>query len=564
VTPWYNHDTGHLMAAGRPTLQEMTGGEAVVEALKALGVRYVFGIVSVHNIPIYDAILRDGSITPIGVRHEQGAVHAADGYARVTGGPGVAIVSTGPGTTNAMTGLFEAGFASSPVLLITGQIDSLYYGKGKGFLHEAEAQLPMLRTVTRTTETVRRAEDIASTIVRLGQDAMTGRPQPCAVEIPVDLQYRRADVDVPHVEATPRVVPERAAISSAAAALSGAKRPLIWAGGGVLSAGAEAELRQLSELLDAPVVTSINGRGALPEDDPRCLGPLSNDPKIEPLIQEADVVLAVGTRFQGGATRNWAMSIPGRLFHLDADPAVIGRNYAASAIVGDARLGVAGILRALTGRATEPDWAARCGAARDAARAAIRIQIGPDYAAIMDIMRDQLPRGGAVIRDATVPAYLWGNRLLPILEPRTSLNPTSAAIGPALPLAIGAAIGSGRKAAVIQGDGGFMLNIAELATAVQYRVPVVVCVFNDGGYGVLRSIQGRTFEGRMTGVDLATPDFAMVARGMGVEAESVKGVDAFRAAYARAMAHDGPYLLDVDMSVLTPMGGLGTPPPRRG
>ena len=161
-----------------------------------------------------------------------------------------------------------------------------------------------------------------------------------------------------------------------------------------------------------------------------------------------------------------------------------------------------------------------------------------------------------------MPAYLWGNRLIPILEPRTSMNSTSAAIGPGLPLAIGAAIGSGKKTALIQGDGGFMLNLSELATAAQYRVPIVVCVFNDRGYGVLRSIEGRTFEGRQFGVDLATPDFAMVARGMGVAGETVSGVPAFRDAFARAVAADGPVLLDIDMTVLTPMGGLGTPPPR--
>jgi len=152
-----------------------------------------------------------------------------------------------------------------------------------------------------------------------------------------------------------------------------------------------------------------------------------------------------------------------------------------------------------------------------------------------------------------VPAYLWGNRLIPILAPRTSLQPTSAAIGPGLPLAIGAAIGSGKKTSLIQGDGGLMLSIGELATAVQHNAPVIVCVFNDRGYGILRTIQSNTFEGRQTGVDLATPDFAAVARAMGMAGEAVRGVDEFRAAYARAMAADGPVLLDIDMSALQPM-----------
>jgi len=545
-------------------MQEMTGGEAVVHALKALGVEHVFGIVSVHNLPIYDAIMRMGGITTVSVRHEQGAVHMADGYARATGKLGVAITSTGPGAANGMTGLIEAGFASSRVVMITGQIESRYYGKGKGFLHEMEEQMAMLRSVTRAAETVRRMEEIGETVVRVARDIMTGRPQPGAVEIPIDLQYATADVDIPHVEGWPRVQPDRGGIANAAAALSNAERPVIWSGGGVLAADATAELVRLAEVLSAPVVTSTNGRGAIPEDHPLALGPLAIDPNIEPLIVEADVVLAVGTRFQGGGTRNWQLQIPGKLIHLDADPGVIGRNYSPEiAVVGDARLGLAGILKALDGSKSDPAFAERARVARDEARKAIRNQIGPDYEGIMDAMREMLPRDGIIARDATVPAYLWGNRLIPILEPRTSMHPTSAAIGPGLPLAIGAALGSGKKTALIQGDGGLMLNLGEIATAAQYNVPVVICVFNDKGYGVLRTIQGRTFDGRQNGVDLVTPDFAAVAQAMGMRGETVQGVDSFREAFRTAVEADGPTLLDIDMSALQPMGGLGSPPPKK-
>lgn len=545
-------------------MREMTGGEAVYESLKALGVEHVFGIVSVHNIPIYDAIHRGGGITAVGVRHEQGAVHAADGYARATGKLGVAITSTGPGVTNGMTGLFEAGFASSRVMMITGQIDSVYYGKGKGFLHEAESQLPMLRTLTGRTESVRRTEEIGEAMFRVASDINTGRPRPGAIEIPVDFQYARTNIDIPHVESWPRTAPNRDAVSKAAAAINDASKVVIWAGGGVLTAGAEGELKQLAERLNAPVFTSTNGRGVIPEDHELCMGPLTNMPAFGEVFDQADVVVAVGTRFQGGATRNWTMPIKAKLVHIDADPSVIGRNYAADVpVIGDARLALSAIIKDLDGAKSDADFAARAREIRDAARAQIRKEIGPDYEAIMDSMRDLLPRDGLVVRDATVPAYLWGNRLMPVLSPRTSIHPTSAAIGPALPLAIGAAIGSGKKAAVIQGDGGFMLNIAELSTAVQYNVPVVTCVFNDGGYGVLRSIEGRTFEGRQFGVDLATPDFAKVAEGMGMRSERVDSAATFREAFARGVAHDGPYLIDIDMTKLTPMAGLGTPPPKK-
>lgn len=546
-------------------MREMTGGEAVYETLRALGVEHVFGIVSVHNIPIYDAIHRGGGITPVAVRHEQGAVHAADGYARATGKLGVAITSTGPGVTNGMTGLFEAGFASSRVMMITGQIDSVYYGKGKGFLHEAENQLPMLRTVTGRAESVRRPEEIGEVVFRVAADVSTGRPRPGAVEIPVDFQYARAEIDIPHVEAWPRKAPDRDAISRAADLIKGAEKVVIWAGGGVLTAGAEGELQQLAEALQAPVFTTGNGRGSLAEDHPLCMGPLTAQPGVTETLEGADVVIAVGSRFQGGQTRNWMLPLGGKLIHIDADPGVIGRNYRADvAVVADARLGLAALLKNLDGAKSSPEFLARAQELRDATRQQIRREIGPDYEAIMDAMRDVLPRDGIIVRDATVPAYLWGNRLIPILAPRTSIGSTSAAIGPALPLAIGAAIGAGKKTAIIQGDGGFMLNIGELATAVQYNVPVITCVFNDGGYGVLRSIEGRTFEGRQFGVDLATPDFAMVARGMGMNGERVESAAAFRDAFARAVAADGPYLLDIDMTKLTPMAGLGTPPPKRG
>lgn len=555
-------------------MREMTGGEAVYESLKAMGVDHVFGIVSVHNIPIYDAIHRGGGIKAIGVRHEQGAVHAADGYARATGKLGVAITSTGPGVTNGMTGLFEAGFASSRVMMITGQIDSVYYGKGKGFLHEAENQLPMLRTLTGRTESVRRAEEIGEVMFRVASDINSGRPRPGAIEIPVDFQYARTNIDIPHVESWPRTAPNRDAVSKAADAINSASRVVIWAGGGVLTAGAEEELKQLAERLNAPVFTSTNGRGVIPEDHELCMGPLTNMPAFGEVFDQADVVVAVGTRFQGGATRNWTMPIKAKLVHIDADPGVIGRNYAADVpVIGDARLALSAIIKDLDGvkdpaaaskrQVENAAFISRAQELRDAARAQIRREIGPDYEAIMDSMRELLPRDGMVVRDATVPAYLWGNRLMPVLSPRTSIHPTSAAIGPALPLAIGAAIGSGKKAAVIQGDGGFMLNIAELSTAVQYNVPVVTCVFNDGGYGVLRSIEGRTFEGRQFGVDLATPDFAKVAEGMGMRSERADSAASFRDAFARGIAHDGPYLIDIDMTKLTPMAGLGTPPPKK-
>ena len=542
-------------------MASVTGGDLIVKALKALGVEHVFGIVSVHNIPIYDAILRDGAIKPIDARHEQAALHAADGYARATGRLGVAITSTGPGAANAVPGLFEAGFASSRVLMITGQAETTWYGKGKGALHEAENQLDMLRTVCRRVESPRSTQELIPAILGAARDVLTGRPQPAAVEIPIDLQYATM-ADEAIVFNRPEVIaPESKSLDDAARRIGDAGKRVIWAGGGVISAGASAQLQALAEALQAPVFTSPNGRGAIPEDHPLAMGPLTAQLTMQPIITEADVVIAVGTRFQAGATAMFNLTFPGKLVHIDADPAVIGRNYRADvAVVGDARVALEGILSRLNAAAGDSVYLANAQAIRDAMRKTIREQIGVDHESIMDCIRELLPRDGNIVRDATVPAYLWGNRLLPILQPNTSLSTTSAAIGPGLPLAIGAAVGTKKKTVVIQGDGGFMLSIGELATAVQYSLPVIVLLFNDKGYGVLRGIQRQRFEGRNIGVELAVPDFVKVADAMGMLGLKAASASEFRSAFTQALTHAGPVLIEIDMLKLVPMQGLGGTP----
>uniref|UniRef100_UPI001F5E4D7F thiamine pyrophosphate-dependent enzyme n=1 Tax=Actinomadura roseirufa TaxID=2094049 RepID=UPI001F5E4D7F len=179
--------------------------------------------------------------------------------------------------------------------------------------------------------------------------------------------------------------------------------------------------------------------------------------------------------------------------------------------------------------------------------------LGPDHRAIMEAVRRELPRAGVVVRDSTVPAYAWGDRLLPILAPRTSLHPASAAIGPGLPLALGAAVGAGERTVVVHGDGGIMLSIGELATLAQVAAPVTVCVFNDRGYGVLRDVQSATFGGARNDVDLHTPDFVALAAAMGVPGEAVADPGGFAAAFARSAAGSGPYLIEIDLAALAPM-----------
>jgi acetolactate synthase-1/2/3 large subunit len=535
----------------------MTGGEAVAATLVRLGVRHVFGIVSVHNLPTFDALSLRDDIEVVTVRHEQAAAHAADAYSRATGELSVVLTSTGPGAANAVAGLYEAGFVSSKVLMITGQIESRFYGKGKGYLHEHERQVDMLRSVCRRVDSVRYAEEISRVVAAVADDIRTGRPQPGAVEIPIDLQYREVEIELFGEQTVPRIQPDPLAIADATALLEGAERPLIWAGGGVNIAGASTELTALAERLNAPVLTTIEGRGAIDETHELALGFRSDRPAMAEIIEECDVMLAVGTRFQNYATRVWSLKLPDNLVHLDVDPGVIDRNYkAAIPVVGDALVGLEQLLAGLKGGNADEGFVDRARKLKAADEQAVRDEIGPDHNEICNTIRRLLPANGRIARDSTVPNYMWGNRLLPIVQSRTSIRAASSAIGPGLPHGIGAAVGSGEPTVVIQGDGGFMLSIGELVTAAEHHLPIIVCLFNDQGYGVLRVIQDQVL-GHRHGTDLHTPDFVQVAEGMGVASERVVGVEQFEAAFQRALDrainHSSPSLLDIDMNSLTPL-----------
>ncbi len=535
-------------------MPQMTGGEAVYRILVGLGVRTVFGIPSVHNIPIFDAILQGGDIETVIVRNEQAGAHAADGYYRATGEMGVMIASTGPGTTNTVTGMYEAAFASSRVLLITGQVESTFYGKGKGLGHEAENQVPMLRSVIDSVASPKSTEEIVPAIQRVVSEMVSGKPGPGAVEIPVDLQYRIAEINIPDMGESPSIAPPGDVVRAAADLLSQSRRPVILAGGGVISSNASEALVAWAESMDAPVFTTVHGRGVISDKHPLSMGTYLGSRQFNQVMNQIDTVVAVGTWFQGG----WQAPLPGKLIHIDIDPRKISLIFPADVgIAGDALLTIDAIRSSMAATPGDGAFLKTMQSARDDVRQRIRERIGPDHGAIMDTIRSVLPDDAIVVRDMTVPAYTWGNQLLPIYTPRTTMNPHSGAIGPGLPLAIGAASATGQKTVIIQGDGGFMVHIGELSTAVQYRLPIVVCVFTDGGYGVLRGIQSRTFEGRTIGVDLATPNFAVVARGFGLKAESVASAVEFQSAFERAVQADGPYLIDINTSSLVPISGMG-------
>lgn len=533
----------------------MTGAELIAKGLVAYGVEDVFAIVSIHNMPILDAINRLGKTRIIDVRHEQAGTHAADGYARATGRMGVMIASTGPGTTNTVTGLYEAQYASSPVLVITGQAETAFYGKGLSYVHEAENQLPMLATVTRRVESPRHIDQLGDAFSRVIADMHLGRRAPGALEIPIDLQYAQAsDHDFPALSEA-AFEPAEEDLRRALDKIGSASRRVIVAGGGVIAAGAGAALTALAEQLDAPVITTVDGRGAIPEDHPLCIGNYYGSAGIYQAIAEADLTLAFGTKFAVGVDGGGArFTPPGDLIQVDVDPNMVGRTHrAAVGIVADARAAIEGMLTGLTGMSgNDAQFNESVLESRDGVHRAMRGRLGPDYAKMMDIMREKLPKDGLWCRDSTIAAYNFGNQLFPIYQPRTSINPSSGAIGPGLPFALGAVVGTGKRAILINGDGGFMFHATELATAAQYQLPLVVCVFNDGGYGVLRWLQSNRF-GRINETDLGKMDFAKMAESMGVPGERVQSVEAFEAALERGLATDGPYMVDVDMEHFEPM-----------
>jgi acetolactate synthase-1/2/3 large subunit len=531
----------------------ITGGQAVAETLASLGVTRVFGIVSVHNLPIYDALSLHPDIEVTNVRHEQAAAHAADAYSRVTGGLGVILTSTGPGAVNAIAGIYEAAFVSSQLLMITGQIESRFRGKAKGFLHEYEKQPDMLGSVCRAVASVRYTEDISKDIAGVVDDIRRGRPQPGAVEIPIDLQYRTAEVQIVGSPDVERLSPDENLLDQAAELLQQAERPIIWAGGGVNISGAAHELTALAERLGAPVVTTIEGRGSISEAHEFSLGFRTDRVLGMEIFEDADLVFAVGTRFQNYATRVWTLPMPENLIHVDVDPGVIGRNYSASvAVVGDAKLALQGMLDRIDIGNVDEQFVDRCRKIRTADEQAIQEEIGADHSQIVSIIRRLLPDECPVVRDSTVPGYTWGNRLLQIVRSRTSLRPAAVAIGPGLPLAMGAAIGSETHALLVQGDGGLQLSIGELSACAEHQIPVIVLVFNDSGYNILRIIQDNVL-GHKHGTELPTVDFVAVAEGMGVDAERVEGVEQFEPALQRALDRSGPTLLDIDMEFLAPI-----------
>ena len=549
-------------------MEDFSGADLIADALAQMEVEHVFAIVSIHNMPILDAINRLGKTQIIDVRHEQAGTHAADGYARASGKLGVMIASTGPGTSNTVTGLYEAQYGSSRVLVITGQAETAFYGKGLAYVHEAEKQVPMLASVCRRVESPRSPSQLGAALQTLLNDMYTGRGAPGALEIPIDIQYASNQPITLTLPSNAQFVPNEKGLDRVVDALSQSRRRILLVGGGAIAAGAHAEVQALAEQLQIPVLTTVDGRGVMPEDHPLCIGNYYNSAGMYKAIVDADLTLAIGTKFAVGVDGQFAAQTPpGTLVHIDIDSNMIGRTHQAHVgLVADARMALLGINQRLPElQANDAQFSDKILHAGDGIREAMRGRLGSDWPQVMDCIREKLPRESVFVRDQTISAYNWGNQQFPIMEPRTSINPTSGAIGPGFPMSVGAAIASQRsgdaKTLVIHGDGGFMFHATELATCAQYQVPLIICVFNDSGYVVLRYLQQNRF-GRINETDLGKVAFAEMAQSMGVPGERVASVDAFAQALDNALAAPGPYLIDVDMEYFAPMEISVMPKPK--
>jgi acetolactate synthase I/II/III large subunit len=544
-------------AVAEPNLKgyqtEFTVADAIVKELLQAGVEAVFGIVSIHNMPIYDAILRDGNIRTVTARGESGAVNMADAYARATGKLGVVITSTGSGAGNGAGSLSETWNSGTPLLHITGEADSHYIGTDQRYIHEAKDQLKMMEGANKAAYLLKRPKQIIPFMRKAIKEALTVPTGPVTVSIPTNFQAQiipnnqLIDVETvlnPEVKINiPADVVERIAL---------ANRPIIWAGNGVIASGASEELQKLVDKIQPAVVTSESGKGSIPENHPLCIGNFAYFPQVEELLKKSDLLISVGVRFRGSETNGWKLPVPENHINIDMNPNAFNRNFdTLYTLNGDAKAVLQEINTILANKEIQPDQAyvEEVKFARQSVRDDLRSQIGP-YGEVADIMREQLPENTVLVTDVTIPGYTWGNKLFDIYEPRNYLYMTGGGIGQGLPMAIGAQIGQpDKKVVLIAGDGGFMVNSSEMISAIQEDAPIIVLLFDDGGYGILRYYQEAAY-GRRISVDLKNPDFVMLAKSMGFESEKVRSVEEFKAGLANAIASKKPYMVVVDVEAV--------------
>jgi thiamine pyrophosphate-dependent acetolactate synthase large subunit-like protein len=546
-------------------MAEVTGGEVVVRTLQAHDVDVVFGLPGVHALAIYDALYAHPELKHITVRHEQTAAYMADGYARVTGRPGVCITTTGPGAANTAAAMGTAYFDSVAILNVMSQVASNLVDRDKGALHEPKDQLGFFRAVTKWNARASGIERIPAVLHQAFRTMLVERPRPTQVEVCTDHLAGKVDSEAVPWLTAPQSFPLRAAepalVEEAAHALASAEAPIIWAGGGVNRAGAWEELARLAEALQAPVVTTIQGLGAIPYDHPLALGYRPYDRTLTPLVERSDLLLAVGTRFAAGQTANWNLKLPARLIHIDVDETEVDKSYPATlGLIGDARLVLGQLLEALSSHRATACWAGDVAALRSQMADNFKAA-GPHEMAVLDDIRQAVDRDAIIVCDQTKPAY-WAARSFPVYEPRTFLYPGYGTLGYGFPTALGVKVGMpGRQVVCIAGDGGFQYALPELATAAQFGINVTVLLFNDSGYGILRVLQDMDFQSHYYAVDLLNPDFGRLTEAYGLRHIGLNAADGLGPALRRALESDRTTVIEVPVDFGRPTA-WPMPPPR--
>ncbi|SEF26626.1 acetolactate synthase-1/2/3 large subunit [Amycolatopsis pretoriensis] len=529
----------------------VSGARELVDALQALGTEIVFGLPGVHNLPLWEA-LAETSIKLVGVRHEQTAGYAADGYARATGKLGVALVTTGPGAANTLGAVGEAMASAAPILVVATDIPSTLRRPGvvRGVLHETSDQQAMFAPVTKGGFTVRAADQIGTTVHRAARLALQPQSGPVYLGVPTDYlretvprrrppaPHRKPDGDVPD-------------LARAEALLSDAEHPLIWAGGGALRSGAGDAIGALAEKIAAPVITTFGARGLLPLDHP-CLAPNPvHTPEVGELWDEADVVLAIGTDFDGLMTQNWRMPKPRKLIAVNVDADDAAKNYQPDlTLVGDAR----GIVERLLPKERPglDDITLRLAGIGRRVRQRIREE-EPQAYDFLSTLDEVLPTDAVLVSDMCVAGY-WVGGFHRVRAPRKLAYPMGwGTLGYGFPASLGAAAAGTGRAICITGDGGFLYGCGDLATLAQEQLPVTVVLVDDGGYGMLRYDQDRSGLARR-GVDWDSPDFVGLARSFGVHADRVSGFGrAFRRLLGEFVESDEPNVLVVKARLKPPL-----------
>ncbi len=543
------------MAIKKTDTKKMIGARVLIEALAAEGVEVIFGYPGAATIPIHD-VLMEGKIKHVLTRHEQGAAHAADGYARATGKVGVCLATSGPGALNLVTGIGTAYMDSVPMVAITGQVMTSKLGTDA--FQEADIT-GVCEPIVKHSYLLKDASEIASTVHEAFHIASTGRPGPVLIDLPIDLSFAELDYepvsDVDIRSYKPTVLGHPMQIKKAVALIDSAEKPLIIAGGGVIAAEASEELARIVDKADIPVAYTLMGKGAFPDGHPLCLGMLGMHgcAQANYAAQASDLIIAVGMRFSDRATgKTTAFAPNAQTIHIDVDPAEIGKMRKPTVpIVGDAK----NVLFAFAEKISEirrGDWVKQLDEWRKSHSAAMRSGDGRILpTAIFDAIND-ITGGEAIIATDVGQHQMWSAQYIKTTRPRSFLSSGGlGTMGYGLPAAIGAKFGCpDRDVFVIAGDGSILMNNQEFMTAVEQRIPVKVLIFNNGYLGMVRQWQQLFYDRRYASTDISCqPDFVKLAEAYGAAGFRVTSEADIRSTIKAALQiDDRPTVIDLHIS----------------